>query len=141
MLLLCGTWAEKCTSLVRKASGMLFAGLPWPPVSRRPVLALILLCRLLLLVQQVEWQSRLITLVLRLTVLDLCRLSTTGAFPPPFVWPLGLWPSRVNMRTGSPSLPVRSPRLLETLVTLCLWSPRVRPARECTSRRQLTLTV
>ncbi len=92
--------------------------------------------------QHLGWRTKYITLVLRLTVFDLCKLSNRG---PPFLivprelWPLILWPNRDNVTTGTLSLPVSFPNEWETKSILFLWSKKP-TFRVPTNRKQLTTT-
>lgn len=72
------------------------------------------------------------TLVLRLTDLDLCRLDSRGC---PLLWPLIRCDSRDRVTMGTPSLPVMVPRFRATLDILPMWSLPVEVV--CSSRRQL----
>lgn len=73
--------------------------------------------------------------MLRLTVLDLCRLVTIGC---PLRCRLSEWPSRESVTNGMLSLCVSVPRSCETLETLAVWP--LRPFGIRTSRRQLMTT-
>lgn len=86
--------------------------------------------------QQVVWQRNSMTLVLRLTELELCRLESRGWRLEWFAAPLVVWDSRESVTIGMPSLPVTTPRPWATLSTLRMWSLACPVSR--TSRRQLT---
>lgn len=128
----------KCVRLPRKCRPMLYMVLPWRPV--RTTLVTFVAGTLPLLrptLQHLGWRTKVMTLVLRLTVFDLWRLESRGC--PELLCTLAVWSSRDSVTTGMPSLPVTVPSACETKVILRLWPfPELRPL--ATSRRQLTTT-
>lgn len=123
--------------LVKNVTLTTFSGFEWPPVMIN--LATLQLGSLLwdFLLLATEWLSRTMTLVLRLTEFDLCRLDSRGCPLCRLACLLPPWESRDRVTMGTLRLPVTTPTLWSTLEILAVWELVCPSGGGEMSRRQL----